>query len=69
VQVLGLDVPTAVAMATTVPARLLGSGEVGSIAVGRHADLVRLHTDGALRATYVGGREVPVPGAAPPTLP
>ena len=63
VQVLGVDVPTAVTMATTVPARLLGSDEVGSVAVGRRADLVRLRPDGALVSTYVAGREVAVPDA------
>jgi N-acetylglucosamine-6-phosphate deacetylase len=66
VRLLGVDVPTAVAMATTVPARLLGSDELGVVAVGGRADLVRLRADGALVSTYVAGREVAarVAGAA-----
>ncbi|MDQ1629460.1 MAG: N-acetylglucosamine-6-phosphate deacetylase [Actinomycetota bacterium] len=71
VRMLGLDVPTAVAMATTVPARLLDSDEVGAVAVGRRADLVRLRADASLATTYVGGREVTAcdPSTAPESVP
>ena len=71
VSLLGLDVATAVAMATSVPARLLGTDEVGTLAPGLRADLVRLRADGSLHTTYAEGRPVPVPDphAAPESVP
>jgi N-acetylglucosamine-6-phosphate deacetylase len=55
---LGLDVPTAVAMATTVPARLLPGLDVGRLRVGGPADVVRLDDAGRLRGVRISGRAV-----------
>lgn len=59
VAALGLDVPTAVSMATTVPARLLRRDDVGQLLVGASADLVQLDDVGGLRAVWRAGRAVP----------
>jgi N-acetylglucosamine-6-phosphate deacetylase len=55
---LRLDVPTAVAMATVVPARLLRGVDVGRIHAGGPADLVRLDDDGRLRTVWISGQPV-----------
>jgi N-acetylglucosamine-6-phosphate deacetylase len=55
---LGIDVPTAVAMATTVPARLLPGVDVGRLHTDGPADLVRLDDSGRLRGVWVSGRQV-----------
>jgi len=53
----GLSVPQAAALASTVPARLLGLGErKGAIAPGYDADLTILGEDLAACGTLVGGR-------------
>jgi N-acetylglucosamine-6-phosphate deacetylase len=59
---LGLDVPTAVAMATTVPAALLPDVEAGRLVEGGPADLVRLDDAARLRGVWLGGQYVD-PGA------
>jgi N-acetylglucosamine-6-phosphate deacetylase len=45
-------------MATAVPARLLGRGDIGRLAAGNRADLVLLDEAMAVVATYVGGERV-----------
>lgn len=55
---LGIDVPTAVAMATTIPARLLRDVDAGSIHVGGPADLVRIDEVARLRGVWISGRPV-----------
>lgn len=64
---LGIDLATAVAAASTVPADLVGRSDLGRIAVGASADLVWLGDDLRTRATWVGGvrTDVPSRGAAP----
>ena len=52
----GMDVEKAVAMASTVPARVLGDRRLGRIGVGACADLVILDGDLRVRLTMVGGR-------------
>ena len=54
------DLPTALAAASANPARLLGLGDRGTIAVGARADLVAL--DDALRVEQVWLGGVPVGG-------
>ncbi len=51
---LGIDLATAVAAASTVPADLLGRTDLGRIAPGATADLVWLGDDLRTRATWVG---------------
>jgi N-acetylglucosamine-6-phosphate deacetylase len=54
---LGVPVPTALRMASTVPADLIGRGaEVGRLAPGRVADLVVVGGDGRLLRVMAGGR-------------
>jgi N-acetylglucosamine-6-phosphate deacetylase len=55
---LGIDVPTAVAMATTVPAALLPGIDVGRLHAGGPADLVRLDDTAHLRGVWISGRAV-----------
>ena len=52
---LGLDLATAVAAASTVPADLVGRPDLGRIAAGATADLVWLDDALRTRATWVGG--------------
>ena len=52
---IGLDLATAVAAASTVPADLVGRPDLGRIAAGATADLVWLGDDLRTRATWVGG--------------
>jgi N-acetylglucosamine-6-phosphate deacetylase len=52
---LGVDLATAVAAASTVPADLVGRPDLGRIAPGATADLVWLDDDLRTRATWVGG--------------
>jgi N-acetylglucosamine-6-phosphate deacetylase len=59
VAVLRVDVPTAAAMASVVPAHLLRRDDLGRIAVGAVADLVRLDGEGRLRTVWRAGHEVP----------
>jgi N-acetylglucosamine-6-phosphate deacetylase len=55
---IGVDLATAVAAASTVPADLLGRPDLGRIAPGATADLVWLGDDLRTRATWVGGARV-----------
>jgi N-acetylglucosamine-6-phosphate deacetylase len=55
----GVPLPEAVRMASLTPARILGiDREVGSLEVGKRADLVVLDTELNVRQVYVGGRRV-----------
>ena len=51
----GMNVTRAIAMASTVPARLLREQSLGRIRVGARADLVVLDRDLRVRLTMVGG--------------
>lgn len=52
----GVGWPAAIAMATEHPAQALGlAGDIGSIDIGRRADLVRLGPDGTVRGVWRGG--------------
>jgi N-acetylglucosamine-6-phosphate deacetylase len=55
---LGIDVPTAVAMATTIPAALLPGVDAGRLHDGGPADLVRLGDAAQLRGVWISGRPV-----------
>jgi N-acetylglucosamine-6-phosphate deacetylase len=55
---LGIDVPTAVAMATSIPARLLPGVDVGRLHADGPADLVRLGDTAQLRGVWISGRQV-----------
>ena len=56
---MGLDLPTAVAMASAHPARLMGLAErKGSLAVGKDADLLILDEDLNVKTTIIGGEVV-----------
>jgi N-acetylglucosamine-6-phosphate deacetylase len=55
---LAVDVPTAVAMATTIPARLLHDVDVGRLHAAGPADLVRLDAAARLRAVWISGQQV-----------
>jgi N-acetylglucosamine-6-phosphate deacetylase len=57
VAMLGLDLPTAVRMASRNPAEFLGMGhELGRIAPGLRADLVQAGDDLRVIETWIGGR-------------
>ena len=57
--VVGLDLPTAVRMATLTPATILGiEAELGSLEVGKRADLLLLDAETQLRQVWVGGEAV-----------
>lgn len=54
---LGISLPRAVRMASRNPARFLGlDHRLGSLAVGRRADLVRLDDHDVVTASWIGGR-------------
>jgi N-acetylglucosamine-6-phosphate deacetylase len=55
---LGIDVPTAVAMATTIPAALLPGVDVGRLRTDGPADLVRLDEVAHLRGVWISGHPV-----------
>ena len=56
IEMLGVDVPEAVLMASTTPARVLGlEREIGAIAEGMAANLVVLGADLEVEATMVLG--------------
>lgn len=58
-QNVGFDLPTAVRMATLTPSRILGlEKELGSIDVGKRADLLLLDRQLNVRRVWVGGRLV-----------
>jgi N-acetylglucosamine-6-phosphate deacetylase len=57
---LGFDQAEVSAMASTNPARLIGLDDrLGSIAVGKRADLVAVDEQGNIRFTMIGGTSVP----------
>ncbi|HET9102696.1 MAG TPA: N-acetylglucosamine-6-phosphate deacetylase [Solirubrobacteraceae bacterium] len=58
VELLGLEVAEAAALASTHPARALGLDRKGAIAPGYDADLTVLDDDLSVRATLIGGRWV-----------
>ncbi|MDQ6876704.1 MAG: N-acetylglucosamine-6-phosphate deacetylase [Candidatus Dormibacteraeota bacterium] len=51
----GMNVARAIAMASTVPARVLGERSLGRIRVGARADLVVLDSELRVRLTMIGG--------------
>jgi len=56
VDMLGVDLPTAIRMASRVPAEFLGlGGELGRIAPGYRADLVQLSDDVAVAGSWISG--------------
>ena len=56
VAMLGVDLATAVTMASASPAGLMGLGDThGRIAAGHAADLVLLDDAGQVRETWIGG--------------
>jgi N-acetylglucosamine-6-phosphate deacetylase len=55
---LGAPVETALAMATSRPAAVLGRGDIGHLLPGRVADMVHLAPDGSLRAVWRAGELV-----------
>jgi N-acetylglucosamine-6-phosphate deacetylase len=55
---LGIDVPTAVAMATTIPAALLPGVDAGRLHPNGPADLVRLDDVARLRGVWISGRSL-----------
>lgn len=58
-QVVGLDLPAAIRMASLTPAAILGvDRDVGSLEAGKRADLLLLDQDLAVRKVFVGGEEV-----------
>lgn len=58
-QTAGVPLPEAVRMATLTPARILGlDSEIGSLEVGKRADLVVLDADLNVRHVYIGGDRV-----------
>ena len=56
----GTDLPTAIRLASTNPARMAGFVDVGEVRAGLFADLNRFDRDGRLIQTYVRGVPVPV---------
>ena len=60
----GLDLATAVRMATLTPATILGmEKEIGSLTPGTHGDLLVLDADLAVRGVFVAGERLNVSGA------
>ena len=57
-QAVGVDLPTAVRMATLTPATILGlEREIGSLAEGKRADVIVLDTDLTVRRVFIAGEE------------
>ena len=55
----GVDLPTAVRMASLTPATILGmEREAGSLEAGKRADLLLLDNDLAVSAVWVGGQQI-----------
>ncbi|MFA5775680.1 MAG: amidohydrolase family protein, partial [Ilumatobacteraceae bacterium] len=54
----GVDPHLAIQAATSMPTRLLGLVDRGSIAVGQRADLVALDRQFAVQHTWIGGQLV-----------
>ena len=58
-QQVGLDLPTAVRMATLTPATIIGlQGDIGSLAAGKRADLLFLDTGLNVTSVFVDGEAV-----------
>jgi N-acetylglucosamine-6-phosphate deacetylase len=58
-KVAGVDLPTAVRMASLTPARVIGmEQEFGSLEVGKRADLLLLDAELNIDAVWVGGMTV-----------
>jgi N-acetylglucosamine-6-phosphate deacetylase len=58
-RVVGVDLPTAVRMASLTPARIVGrEREIGSLEVGKRADVLLLDEDLNVRDVFVGGERV-----------
>ncbi len=55
---LGVSVPDALVAASSVPARLMGRGELADLVVGTPADLVVIDEELSVARTIVGGEEV-----------
>ena len=59
---LGIAIPAIVEMATRTPAEELGVyGELGSLSVGKYADIAIFDEEFRIRRTIVGGRDCFVP--------
>jgi N-acetylglucosamine-6-phosphate deacetylase len=56
VELVGIPLEEALAMASTRPAEVLGERERGRIAPGMHADLVLLDEALRVRATWIAGK-------------
>jgi N-acetylglucosamine-6-phosphate deacetylase len=55
----GVPLPEAVRMASLTPARIIGlDSELGSLEVGKRADLVVLDADLGVQQVYVSGKQV-----------
>jgi N-acetylglucosamine-6-phosphate deacetylase len=55
----GIDLPTAVRMASLTPATILGQErEIGSLEAGKRADVLVLDADLAVRSVYIAGEQV-----------
>lgn len=58
-QAVGLDLPTAIRMASLTPAAILGrEREIGSLEAGKRADLVELDEALTVRRVFVAGEQV-----------
>ena len=61
-EVAGVDVPTAVRMASLTPATILGlDDEIGSLTPGKRADIVLLDEDLSIRGVFIDGQPVRAP--------
>ena len=61
----GIDLATAVRMATLTPATIVGwSHEIGSLEVGKRADVLFLDADLAVRVLFIDGERATVEGAS-----
>jgi len=55
----GIDLPAAVRMATLTPATIIGlQDEIGSLAVGKRADLVMLDVDLKVTRVFIDGTQI-----------
>jgi N-acetylglucosamine-6-phosphate deacetylase len=60
-RVAGIDLPTAVRMASLTPAKVIGmQREIGSLEVGKRADVVLLDPDLSVHSIWVAGAPVPL---------
>ena len=54
----GIDHQRALAMATAIPAQVLGRRDIGHLVAGARADFIHLLPDGSLGGVWVGGVRV-----------